>query len=162
MKKLCYVTAGVASRDDVGALGLRGRCHEDGVGFRASGSCLRHLRLGETAVEPVEDRAVRRHSFLHGVLPNCQSGGHGAGRPPVQVRRPTTGRLRLRHVGGGLPEPELREGGDDRLLRPGQGDRAEKHLQEVRPVRIRLVHRPYVRLKPAGQSTDLSPLPPCA
>lgn len=155
------IRLGVASRDDVGALGLRGRRHEDGVGFRAGGSCLRHLRLGKTAVEPVEDRAIRRHS-VHGVLPNCQSGGHGAGRPVVQVHRPATGRLRLRHVGGGLPEPELREGGDDRLLRPGQGDRVEEHLQEVRPVRIRLVHRPYVRLQPAGQSTDLSPLPSCA
>lgn len=152
---------GVASRDDVGSLGLRGRCDEDGVGFRASGSCLRHLRLGKTAVEPVEDRAIRRHS-VHGVLPNCQPGGHGARRSVGQVYRPTADRLRLRHIGGGLPEPELREGGDDRLLRSGQGNRAEGHLQEVRPVRIRLVHRPYVRLQSAGQSTDLSPLPSCA
>ena len=80
------------------------------------------------------------------------------GRLSGQVYHATNG-LRFRDAGRRIFGPKLREGSDDRLLRSGQRDRPQEHMQEVRPVGIRFMYRPHVRLQPAGQSTDLSPLP---
>lgn len=151
---------GIASRDNVGALGLRRRYDEDGLSIRASGSRLRYLRVGKATLESIENCPAGRYSFCR-FFANCQSRRRGIGRFSREIYHATDG-LRFRDAGRGIFGPELRQGSHDRLLRSGQRDRPQKHLQEIRSIGIRFMYRPYVRLQSAGQSTDLSPLPSCA
>lgn len=72
-------------RHDFSALGLRGWYFENGVGFRTRRSRLRHLRLGETTLEPLENGASRRYRS-HRIFIDLESGGHGTGGPSQQVR----------------------------------------------------------------------------
>lgn len=113
-----FLVPGAASWYNPGALGWRGGHHEDGLSVRESGSRLWDLRLGETALEPLEDCSDRGHG-LHRVLADCQSGGSLATWHSGAVHGAAVGML-VCDARRGIPGPELRQRGDDRLLRSGQ------------------------------------------
>ena len=138
---------------------MRGRRLAHRPRLRTHRPRLWHLLLGEAELEPPEDD-VEQHEHRAdggGLLADGERRGLGNERPGDAVLGLAC-RLRLGHPRGGPPRSGLREGGDDRLLRPRPRSRSQGDLQALWPARIRFLHRPHVRLEPVGQQADIPPL----
>lgn len=134
--------ADAAPRYHPRALGVRKRNFPHGPRVRTRGSRLRHFRLGEATLEPFENR--RSRTAVDAVLLVGESGRLRSFRIDREIW--DAGRLCFGDARRRLPRPFLRQGGDDRLLRQGEGTRSQSHLQTIRPSWLRLLHRYDVRL----------------